>query len=243
MRIPRIFIAHPLAAGQRIALPKKVHRHLHQVLRLRAGHRVVLFDGSGRDFPGTLVVIEGDQLGVALEPPGEPEPPPPLVVHLGLGIARGERMEYSLQKSVELGVSQITLLFTERTMVRLSGKRLHHRMARWREILIAACEQSGRSVLPVLHPCQSLRDWLRTPHPFPLMLDPRGEAPLSALGTPEGALTLLLGPEGGLSPEERHQAKQAQFTAVRLGPRILRAETAPLAALTLVQFLWGDLDI
>ncbi len=242
MRIPRIFIAHPLTAGRCVRLPEGARRHLHQVLRLRAGHRVALFDGSGRDFPGTLIEMERDELGVRLEAPGEPEPPPPLVVHLGLGITRGERMEYSLQKSVELGVSQITPLFTARTMVRLSGKRLQHRMARWREILIAACEQSGRRLLPVLHPCQSLRDWLRIPHPFPLMLDPRGEKPLSALGTPEGAITLLSGPEGGLSPEEQHQAKQARFVPVRLGPRILRAETAPLAALTLVQFLWGDLD-
>jgi 16S rRNA (uracil1498-N3)-methyltransferase len=180
---------------------------------------------------------------VQLTAVGEPEPPAPLAIHLGLGVSKGERMDFALQKAVELGVSSIAPLFTERSVVRLSGDRLGKREAHWRGVVIAACEQSGRRRLPALHPARSLETWLSQAHPFPLLLHHRGGLPLPSLPPPGASLSLLIGPEGGLADGERSHAEHAGFASVRLGPRILRTETAPLAALAVVQALWGDLRV
>ena len=150
-------------------------------------------------------------------------------------------MELVIQKAVELGVTRISPLFTERTVVRLTGERLQRREQHWRGVLVAACEQSGRRRVPELCASAALAHWLAQEHPCPLLLDPASAIPLPAYPAPtSGAMTLLTGPEGGLAPKERAQAEQAGFTAVRLGPRILRAETAPLAALAAIQALWGN---
>jgi len=229
-----------LSGKERVALPPAPSLHLVQVLRLRRGDALVLFDGNGRDYPARLVEARRDAALVEVAEAGEPEPTPDLAVHLGIGVSKGERMDFALQKAVELGVSTVTPLFTQRSVVRLEGERLARRRQHWRGVLIAACEQSGRRRLPQLHRSEILDDWLSKAHPRPLLLDHRSTTALPDLPPPEGSLTILVGPEGGLAPTERAAASRLGFTGVRLGPRILRTETAPLAALAAVQVLWGD---
>jgi len=241
MRLTRVYVDQDLVAGQTLALPPRPAQHLIQVLRLRPGDRLLVFNGDGRDFPA--LVLSAQRLGVQvrLETPGTPEPEPPLRIHLGIGITKGDRMDFALQKAVELGVAAISPLFAGRAVVRLEGERLAKRLEHWRGVMIAACEQSGRRRLARLNPAQPLEAWLRQGHPYPLLLDHRATQSLPSLAAPGPALTLLIGPEGGLAPAERELAYEAGFTGVSLGPRILRAETAPLAALAIVQALWGDL--
>ena len=241
MRTPRVFVDFALAAEQRVSLPAGPSQHLVQVLRLRSGDPVILFNGDGTDFPSVLVEVARRGVVVKLGRPGTREPEPTLVVHLAIGISKGERMDFALQKAVELGVSSIAPLFSERSVVRLSGVRLDKRRQHWQGVTIAACEQSGRRRLPILHPAENLETWLPKDHGYSLLLDHRAETPLPLLPAPASELTLLIGPEGGLAPYERAQAHRAGFVGARLGPRILRTETAPLAALAVIQGLWGDL--
>ena len=232
-----------LEGACRLSLPRRPSQHLTQVLRLRAGDTLVLFNGDGRDFPARLLEPGRGASLVEVGPPGEPEPEPRLALYLGIGISKGERMEYALQKAVELGVSGITPIFTARGVVRLAGERLDKRQRHWQGVVIGACEQSGRRRLPELAPATALETWLSQAHRNPLLLDHRAQTPLPDLPAPGDALTLLVGPEGGLTPVERTSANRAGFTSVRMGPRIMRTETAPLAALAAVQALWGDFRV
>lgn len=253
MRLPRIFVDLPLdqlgnqlgdqLGGQDrpVDLPAGAARHLTQVLRLPLDARLLLFNGDGRDYPARLVRSERGGASVLVDAPGEPEPIPPLKIHLALGVSKGDRMDYALQKSVELGVSRITPLFTQRSQVHLSGPRLERRGEHWRGILIGACEQSGRRRLPTIETAVRYTDWLSAHTDGGLLLDPEAPQALTALPAPPPVVTLLVGPEGGLNPRERADAHDQGFEGVRLGPRILRTETAPLAAIAIIQALWGDL--
>ena len=241
MRRTRLHLDLPLAAGQDLPLPAPAVQHLVQVLRLRPGDDFIVFNGNGRDYPAAILTAHRQGVLIRIGEPGESEPPLPLGVHLGIGITKGERMDFSIQKAVELGVAEVTPLFAGRVMVRLAGDRLAKRQEHWQGILIAACEQSGRRRLPRLNPVQDLDTWVAQGHPCPLLLDHRAHRSLPSLPPPGPALTLLIGPEGGLAPAECERAYQSGYTGVRLGPRILRTETAPLAALAIVQALWGDL--
>jgi len=241
MRIPRAYVDHQLRAEQQLNLPDFVSRHLVQVMRLRVGDKLVLFNGDGRDYPGEIIEAHRSHVSVQIEEPGELEPIPPLEIRLGIGISKGERMDFTLQKSVELGATTLTPLLTERSVVRISGERLAKRQTHWQGVVVAACEQSGRRRMPQLNQTESLEDWLKVKHPSPLLLDHRGRASFLHLAPPGDTVTLLIGPEGGLAPRERGLAQAAGFACVRLGPRILRTETAPLAALAIVQALWGDM--
>ena len=240
MRSSRFFVDLPLYEGQRVILPAGPSRHLTQVLRLRPGDPLVLFNGDGRDFDASLLVPARDAAQVEVGNPGGVEAPPALMLHLGIGISKGERMDLTIQKAVELGVTRISPLFTRRSVVRLDESRLQKRQQHWRGVLVAACEQSGRRRLPELSDAASPAHWLTQAHPCPLLLDHRSETPLPEIPTPPGTLTILVGPEGGLAPDEREQAITAGFAAVRLGPRVMRTETAPLAALAAAQAIWGD---
>lgn len=240
MRLPRVYVDLPLVSGDTVRLPDGPARHLSQVLRLVPGDRLAVFNGDGQDREAR-VVATGRQ-GVALEigAAGPHEPEPPISVHLALGVSRGERMDYAIQKAVELGVAGIRPLFTERSMVQLAGERLERRMAHWEGVLIGACEQSGRRRLPRLEPARDYPNWIAESPPGVLLLDPESAQPLVGLARPAGPVTLLVGPEGGLSPKERALARAHGIAGVSLGPRILRAETAPLAAMAAIQTLWGD---
>ncbi|TVQ93511.1 MAG: 16S rRNA (uracil(1498)-N(3))-methyltransferase [Chromatiaceae bacterium] len=240
MRTIRLYSEQPLAPGALITLEERPARHAQQVLRLAAGAALTLFNGDGRDYSGHIAAVRPGQVQVRIEAIGADEPESPLQISLGLGISRAERMDFALQKAVELGVAAITPLLCGRNLVRLSGPRLAKRQAHWQGIIIAACEQSGRCRLPTLGSVCALPDWLATRPPGGLLLDPEATSALATLPAPGPAVTLLVGPEGGLSPGERAAARAQGFTGVWLGPRILRTETAPLAAIAVLQARWGD---
>lgn len=241
MRLPRVFVDQPLAKGNTIALPESAARHLTRVLRLGSGAQALLFNGDGRDYLARLLSDPPGSSLALIESTGDPEPRAALALRLAIGISRGERMDIGIQKACELGVTEIQPLFTERSMVQLKGERLERRLAHWRGIVIGACEQSGRRRIPELAGAASLGDWMAGFSGAGILLDPSADLGLTDLPPPTGDLTLLVGPEGGLSEKERELARRRDFTPVRLGPRILRTETAPLAAIAVIQALWGDL--
>jgi 16S rRNA (uracil1498-N3)-methyltransferase len=243
MREHRIFQAQDLITGQAITLDENASNRIRQVLRLKPGQAITLFNGNGNDYTAELTHTTKQTTQVRVGAKIRHEQAPTLTLHLALGITRGERMEYSLQKAVELGVTTITPLFTQRTLVQLKTQKLQRRQTHWQGIIQHACEQSGRSLLPEQQPAQSFTHWitqLKITETTALLLDHQAEQSLAQIDRPESHVIILVGPEGGLTETERTQAKQQGFTSIRLGPRILRAETAPLAALAAIQMLWGD---
>ncbi|KHL69240.1 16S rRNA (uracil(1498)-N(3))-methyltransferase [Pseudomonas flexibilis] len=238
MRLSRFFIDAPLSLG-RHELPEAQAHYIGRVLRLAPGAAVQLFDGSGREYLGELVEVGKKSVSVELHEAFDGLAEPALRIHLGQGLSRGERMDWAIQKATELGVAEITPLVSERCEVRLKDERADKRLAHWRQIAISACEQCGRSVLPVIHAPVSLDDWQRQVQAeLKLVLHPVAE-PLASHARPS-SLAFLIGPEGGLSDAEVEQAKHHGFHAARLGPRVLRTETAPVVALSVAQQLWGD---
>nr|ART37820.1 F427 [uncultured bacterium] len=212
------------------------------MLRLRAGDALCLFDGRGGEYAAVLVRGAG---GVLVAQLGEHTPDrgeSPLAVCLVQGISRGERMDYTLQKAVELGVQAIVPVVTERTVLRLQGEREQRRLAHWRGVVLAACEQSGRTrVPPVAAPCTLAEHLTQAPTGAAFLLDPQASEALIQVGPVDGPVSVLIGPEGGLALHERRAAQDAGYRAVRMGPRVLRTETAAVVALALLQALAGDL--
>jgi 16S rRNA (uracil1498-N3)-methyltransferase len=239
MRVSRFFIDQELLPGSDITLDEPVCRYISQVLRMRVGQRFTLFDGGGSDFEAELKTADRRGCSARVIRETSREPPSRLKLHLGIGISRGERMDFAIQKSVELGVAAITPLFTARSMVQLKADRRDKRLVHWQGVIRSACEQSGRSLIPQLHPPTGLPEWL-TAYPGGLMLHHKAKDTLATRPPPGTDLNLLIGPEGGLSEAERMLAVASGFTGVRLGPRVLRTETAPIAALAAIQVLWGD---
>lgn len=241
MRIPRIFHHQPLAANSRIALDEGAARHVARVLRLGCGAQLRLFDGLGGEFPAVIDDADKNAVHVSVGEHLPIEVESPLMITLAQGISRGERMDFTIQKAVELGVQRIVPLDTERSVVNLKGERRDKKLDHWRGVIISACEQCGRNTLPELLPMQSITSWLDIPlQGTGLLLDHRAEGRVSTLNKPD-ALNLLIGPEGGLSEKEREMAYAAGYSGLRLGPRVLRTETAALTALASLQSLWGDL--
>lgn len=239
MRITRLYVDQPLEDRSTIRLSDRAARHVQQVLRLRPSQSITLFNGDGIDRHAEVLTIGRSGVTVRLLEPGQVEQSPSLQVHLGIGVSRGERMDFAIQKSVELGVSAITPLHTERTIVQLKGGRAVKRSVHWHGVIIAACEQSGRNRVPTLYPVDELASWVSA-HDSGLLLHHRATQALVDVEAPVGTVNLLIGPEGGLAEFERELAVSAGFTPVRLGPRVLRTETAPLAAISAIQALWGD---
>jgi 16S rRNA (uracil1498-N3)-methyltransferase len=244
VRIPRIYTAQSLAEGALLTLEPEPSKHLNQVLRLGRGDRLLLFNGNGRDYTAVIESAARAAATARIEQAGEPEPPAVLEITLAIGISKGERMDLALQKAVELGVTGLVPLFTDRSVVRLRDARLDKRVQHWRGVVIAACEQSGRRRLPALAEPRRFADWLAEAPRGALLLDHRASRPISALAPrADRGVTLLVGPEGGLAPKERDAALVRGLVGVRLGPRIMRTETAPLAAIAAIQALWGDFRI
>ncbi len=241
MRIPRLFVEQALGAGAEITLHDAQAHYVRNVLRLERGSTLCVFDDSGSEFTAILDAVErrslrltvGNALGTGAESL--------LRVHLGIGLARGERMDWTVQKSTELGVATITPLLLARCNAKLDAGRGDNRLRHWRQVAIAACEQSGRSRLPSIEPPVPLENWLAVRADIPgLVLHRAGGDALVADPAP-GAVRVLVGPEGGLDTTEFAHACAAGFRAWSLGPRVLRTETAPVAALAILQYLWGDL--
>ena len=240
MAIPRFYCPSPWSADHRVELPETVARHATGALRLREGDALTLFNGQGLEYPGVLQ-REGKRLFAVLGPASTPLRESPLTMTLIQGISSGDRMDYTLQKAVELGVSEIVPVFMKRSVVRLSDERLARRHTHWQAIVVAACEQCGRNHLPsVAVPCD-FDHWLNLPREgLMLLLDPQAPDSLRTLAAPTGPVFLLAGPEGGFDPAEQRAAMACGATGVRLGPRVLRTETAAVAALAAMQVLWGD---
>lgn len=238
MRLSRFFIDAPLTLGQQ-ALPEAQAHYIGRVLRHAVGDAVQLFDGSGQEFRGELIEVGKKAVRVELRERFDGQAESPLRIHLGQGLSRGERMDWAIQKAVELGVAEITPIVSERCEVRLKDERADKRLAHWRQVAISACEQCGRSVLPVIHAPLPLGEWMSLLEAdLKLVLHPVAE-PLLSHARPQ-SLAFLIGPEGGLSAAEVDQATAQDFHAARLGPRVLRTETAPVVALSVAQQLWGD---
>ncbi|MBT3308614.1 MAG: 16S rRNA (uracil(1498)-N(3))-methyltransferase [Gammaproteobacteria bacterium] len=241
MAIPRIYSRNPLHAEQSITLDEAAQRHVIQVLRLKTGASITLFDGSGNEFESTIEQIERKKVTVSLQAATPRDCESPIQTHLYQGISKGERMDYAIQKATELGVNSITPLFCERTVLKLEPKRLQKKVDHWQAVAISACEQSGRNHVPQLLPPQSLQQLKPHSGSTGMVLNPYTEQRLGELPEPHTSLSILIGPEGGLSEAEIYNAETLGWHSIKLGPRILRTETATVVALTALQQLWGDL--
>lgn len=243
MTTPRVYTPQTLAVDSRIELEAFASHHINRVLRLKAKAGLLVFNGDGSEYQATITTIQKTHVTVTLGQRLMPRRESNLDITLGQGISRGERMDYTLQKSVELGINRITPIWTQRTQVKLDGQRLEKRLERWRGIIRSACEQSGRLVLPRLDKPVTLKDWCKSAdnNGNQLLLDPEARQQLGDVQPIGNKFILLIGPEGGLDAGEIATAIENGFTGVGLGPRILRTETAAIAALSALQVLWGDL--
>lgn len=242
MRTPRLYLPKPLVCGETVVIGGKTAHHVIHVLRLRTGTAIQVFDGLGSEHLATLKEAGRSEASIEIGVPAAPVEEPSLAIALAQGIARNDRMDLILQKAVELGVDNIQPLWMQRSQSRLKGERLEKRLQRWQGIVISACEQCGRATLPGLSPPADFAAWIqaRPDGDMQLMLQPDSEYSLKEMAAPQGRVVLLAGPEGGLTADEQTLARHAGFTGTRLGPRILRTETAALAALAGIQSLWGD---
>lgn len=243
MRVSRLYTAFPLSSGQRIALDEENGHYVRSVLRLKNADALILFNGEGGEYQCVVADVTRKAVWIEIGAWQARSVESPLKVTLGLSISRGDRMDLSVQKAVELGVHAITPLLSERCVVQFKGEKKPQRWAHWQKIVQHAAEQSGRAYLPALAEIACLPDWLGRPQGLKIFLDPFAETSLNALTPENQQVTLLTGPEGGFSAAERALAKAAGFIPVRFGPRILRTETASLAALAAVQMLWGDFAV
>lgn len=240
MRLPRIYVDQPISTVA-FALPPEAAAHVGRVLRMQAGDLLQLFNGDGTNYQANIVTADKKQVVVQVN---EASPNPTesgLQLHLGQVISRGDRMDFAIQKAVELGVTAITPLFSERCGVKLDGDRLQKRVQQWQRIVISACEQSGRSVVPTVHPARQLTDWLAaSSNALKLTLHPWAKDTIKTI-VPSQKIRLMIGPEGGFSDQEMAAAEQAGYLGIQLGPRVLRTETAALTAISALQLQCGDL--
>jgi 16S rRNA (uracil1498-N3)-methyltransferase len=242
MRVPRIYEPGPLSSHALLDLSEDGANHIGRVLRMQAGQELVLFDGRGGQYPATIQAVGKKQVQVQLAELDPVEVESPLAIHFGQVISRGDKMEFTIQKSVELGVTVITPLFSERCGVKLNGERLDKKLEQWQKIAISACEQCGRNRIPEIRPAMELAAWLAEPtEELKLNLHPRAPYSINTLPEPSHGIRLLIGPEGGLSAAEIEQAREQGFADMLLGPRVLRTETAGLTAITALQCRFGDL--
>ncbi|NVK58408.1 MAG: 16S rRNA (uracil(1498)-N(3))-methyltransferase [Alteromonadaceae bacterium] len=242
MRIPRLYHAGIIAVDSEITLHADTAHHVANVLRLKNGHPVVLFNGDGNEYSATVVLAQRRQVIIEVDSKLAIDPQSSLPLHLGQGVSKGDRMDWVLQKATELGASDITPLITERCPVKLDEKRWQKKFQQWQKIIQGACEQCGRNTLPTLHPVISLQDWLSdSTQQTRLVLAPGSQQRLTQLAANHKGYRLLIGPEGGLSDAEVHQSQEAGYTACSLGPRILRTETAALSGLSILQATFGDI--
>lgn len=242
MRLTRSYVAVSLMPGTEIALPEDVAGHLVRVLRLQPGDACVLFNGDGHDYDARLLAAGKREARAEILAARTVKNESPLRITLLQGIARGEKMDWILQKATELGVARIVPVDSERSEVKLDAARAEKRLAHWREVVVSACEQSGRAVVPEVLPPQPLARGAALREGRGFVLDPVAVHTLASLqGNPLGACTLAIGPEGGWSPRDREQLQAAGYEGLRLGPRVLRTETAGIAAISALQALAGDL--
>lgn len=242
MPLPRFYVPLPLSVSQRLALPAAAAHHSARVLRLQVGDALIAFNGQGGEYPAHIVAMGKQDVTIEIERHDLIERESPLDVTLVQALSATERMEFSIQKAVELGVRQIIPVESERCVVRLHGERASRRVQHWQQIAVSACEQCGRNRLPEIRPIIRLAAWLAAPAPEQerWILLPEAEKALRDMPQPRKPLAVLVGPEGGFTDAEAAAAQRAQHQSVRLGPRVLRTETVAPAMLAAMQVLWGD---
>jgi 16S rRNA (uracil1498-N3)-methyltransferase len=258
MSTPRFFLPAALVTGARLDLPEAAAHHAARVLRLRVDDTVTLFNGQGGEYAAVVAEITKHAVGVEIGRHDPVERESPLAVTLVQALSSGERMDLTIQKAVELGVTRIVPVESERSVVRLHGERAEKRVAHWRQVAIGACEQCGRNRVPEIRMVEPLAVWLAAEPTSPGMdevdrvgnrrsneaqrwlLHPGADTALRDLARPDKPIELLVGPEGGLTDAEVATARRAGYQALRLGPRVLRTETAAPALLAALQALWGD---
>ncbi len=241
MRIPRAFIDKPLANGLELELDATTSHYLQKVLRLREGARITLFNGQGGEYPAVIKACQKRSALVQLGDGVDNNRESPLRIHLGIGLSRGERMDTVVQKATELGVTEISPLFTERCEVKLNDQRMLKRQDHWQKVITSACEQSGRNRIPRVHAPVKLEPFLANADAsIKLLMHPADEPGTALPGSGVNSVLVLVGPEGGFSDQEVAQCTHRGFVTFCLGQRILRTETAPLAALSVLQYRWGD---
>ena len=240
MPIPRIHCDHKLGPGAQFALAPEAAQHVAKALRLKAGDALAVFDGRGGEFEAVIQRVDRERVEVKVGASRDVDRESRLAIGLAQGLPEADKMDWIIQKAVELGVAWIQPLVCDRSVVRISGERAARREAHWRRVAVAACEQSGRNRIPEVRPTLGFQSWIATPSETPRwMLQP--DAPqLAAHATPDSPFELVVGPEGGLSERERDLALSRGCEPLSLGPRVLRTETAPLAALAAIHALWGD---
>ncbi len=243
MRVPRIYQNSPLTVGATVSLDDDAANHVGRVLRMVPEQEICLFNGQGGQYQAIIIESGKKHVTVRIDSFAEHDVESPLSIHLGQVISRGDKMEFTIQKSVELGVNVITPLWSSRCGVKLQGDRLDKKLEQWQKIAISACEQCGRNIVPVVRPVMSLEQWLAEPtDELKLTLHPRAKYSVGTLPELTQGVRLVIGPEGGLSDDEIALTEQYQFQEMLLGPRVLRTETAALTAITALPWRFGALS-
>lgn len=242
MKNTRIYQIGHYQVGDTITLSPTAAQHVGLVLRMKEGEHITLFPGDGSEYSATLCEVQKKLIKAHIDTASPVNRESPRAIHLAQAIAKGEKMEWVIQKAVELGVASITPLLSDRSVVRLDQERLNKKQQQWQAIAIAACEQCGRNRVPVVHPALTLHHYLETDTSnYKLILSPQATHSWPTIGDASAEITLLIGPEGGFTEQEVESALQQQAHAIRLGPRILRTETAAITALGILQMQYGDL--
>lgn len=242
MRIPRFYINQNLIVDSTIDIPTELAHYMGNVLRLKVGAPIVLFNGNGSDFPAEIFDIHKRKASAMVNSEISLSVESSLHLHLGQAVSKGDRMEVALQKAVELGVIEITPIITENCNVKMDQERWHKKLQSWHKLIIAACEQSQRNVLPVLHEPVSMQQWLgQATDLTKIILTPGAKKYLSNLAKPQKGFRLIIGPEGGLTEQEVYTAQEIGYQAVNIGSRILRTETAAIASIAILQSHFGDI--
>ncbi len=243
MRIPRFYIKKSLELGLTLDLPSDIHRHAIQVLRLKIDENIILFNGKGGEYLACLTLAEKRKSAVSIISFDDINRESPLSTTLALAMIKSDKMDFAIQKAIEMGVNCIQPIYTHRSVVKIKANRLDKKMAHWQGIINGACEQSGRTSLPIIHTPISLESWLQTSLSSTRLAMLPGEYPLiKSLPSPlNNKVSLIVGPEGGFTEAEVELLISSNITGIQFGPRILRAETAVIAGVSLCQQLWGDL--
>jgi 16S rRNA (uracil1498-N3)-methyltransferase len=241
MRIPRIYTPQQLDSGLTITLEEQASTHLARVLRCQTGDKLRVFNGQGCEFMACISATGKKAVDIVLAEKLADNSLSPLLTHIAVGVSKGEKMDFIVQKCTELGVTAIYPIITERSDVRMTEERWQKKVERWQDIAISACEQSGLNSVPSIHTVLTYMQWLELPSAEKRCLfHPDGDSTFSALPV-SNQISMAFGSEGGFSDNEINMARKAGCYIARLGPRILRAETAPVAALAIAQAQWGDL--
>ena len=243
MRVSRLFVSMELSSGDLLTLDNESSHYVRTVLRLKKNDALCLFNGSGVEYSADVYLVTRKLVQVQLGQAAERSVESPLTLVFGIGIARGDRMDWAIQKAVELGVYSITPLLKARTVVQVKDDKKQQRTEHWQKIMIHAAEQCQRTMVPELTEIVALEHWVQRQTGLKLFLDPYAQLSLNDVQPIDNKVSLLSGPEGGFTQNERDLAKAAGFIPIRLGPRVLRSETAALAAISAVQMLWGDFAV